>query len=502
MTTQNKILSLIQEKVSCEKAEFDTHDTESSDRWERAKSVFSKKPFPWDVLPSEITESLKQLARSHATSAIPLPGAAMGILSITLGSTIEISPKESWKAPLIFWFGDIRNSGEGKTPAMRALCPVIYDAQKKADQKYDETMKAWNAQKPKERGEPPKRARGYYITELTIEGLRNDISGHGGTVCILDELSSFLSAQNQYKSKKGNDREAWLSLHDGKPARVVRAGGVITISGSRVNIIGGIQPDIWRRTFGGDGGLYLADGTIYRFLPTYEKEQLYLLTEESWNTTNKSVWEQTLTNAMEWADTRISYQDWESHCVCFDQQARTYFIDWRNDFMALKYEMPEQLRGFFPKLVGYSLRLALILHCMECFSKGGVPAHVINEEEIGRGIRTTLFYMGHIVNAMELLCSDNYDGQAFEIDERTIRLSRTLIAEHYNDGLNENEQVSAKAMGSFLRQSGLTISEKQRANGKSGVNCLKWSETTERLISEVRKVQQVRKSSDNGDSGE
>ena len=51
------------------------------------------------------------------------------------------------------------------------------------------------------------------MSDLTLEGLRDDLvnSPHGGLVVIQDEISAFISGQNQYKSK-GTDREAWLAL--------------------------------------------------------------------------------------------------------------------------------------------------------------------------------------------------------------------------------------------------------------------------------------------------
>lgn len=103
----------------------------------------------------------------------------------------------------------------------------------------------------------PQRPRGYFVTELTIEALRDELTEHptGGLLVLLDELSTFVSGQNQYKSGgKGTDREAWLCLHDGNPARIIRAGKSVFIAGSRIQLCGGIQPEIFRSAFSGDAG--------------------------------------------------------------------------------------------------------------------------------------------------------------------------------------------------------------------------------------------------------
>lgn len=110
--------------------------------FDTAKEEYPRKPFPWSVLPESIAASLQQLARSCATSATSLPGAAIAIFASTIGNTVNVYPKKSWHEPLIFWCGDIRPSGEGKTPPPRALMHVLYEAQKMANEVYDLEMKA------------------------------------------------------------------------------------------------------------------------------------------------------------------------------------------------------------------------------------------------------------------------------------------------------------------------------------------------------------------------
>ena len=202
----------------------------------------------------------------------------MAVLASVLGRTVEVSPKASWPEPLVFWFADIRPSGSGKTPAARMLCRVLYREQAKTDKAYQAEMDEWRALKPKERGPEPARARSYFATSPTLEALRFEAGGHGGLVIIQDELSAFLTGQGQYKEGKGNDREAWICLHDGNPARVVRVSGSTSISGMRVQVFGGVQPVVWKKVFGSKDGLFLTDGTVYRFLPTFEGESYCPLT--------------------------------------------------------------------------------------------------------------------------------------------------------------------------------------------------------------------------------
>ncbi len=76
-------------------------DPEEQPEWEFARDTFPRNDFPWDSFPVGIADSIKQLARAHATSVLPLPGTAMAVLSSVIGSTITVSPKAEWQEPLI-----------------------------------------------------------------------------------------------------------------------------------------------------------------------------------------------------------------------------------------------------------------------------------------------------------------------------------------------------------------------------------------------------------------
>lgn len=482
-------------------------------QWDVAKRHFPLTPFPWEVLPERIADSLQQLGRSHATSATPLPGAAIAILSSVVGATVVVSPKASWSEPLIFWFGDVRPSGAGKTGAPRALCRPLYAAQSAADKEYAKLAEAEKSKPSKDRTDIP-RARGYYMTDLTLEGIKGDLSGHGGSVVVLDEISSFVSAQNQYKAKGGNDREAWLCLHDGQPARVVRVKESVTIHNSRVSIFGGIQPAVWRVIFSGKNEILQNDGTLFRFLSTSEGERFYPLTTEAWDELNRDAWESILLCAMRWADAIVATPDWKPHVLLFEHAARDYFIAWRNQITELVPDLPAPVRGFIPKTVGYAARLAGALYLMDRFSKGQAPGPILGLQDVKKGVDAATFYLGHTVNLMRSLGGDMVAGVV--VDNETKGLAATLeslrsdadsgrlaigtITEKYNHmGI---PALSSQAMGHLIRRCGLTIPARRfRVDGKAGIYCLMWDQKTENFLKQVHEVQQVHGISNDEASG-
>ncbi len=491
-------------KIAKEKAVFNTKTIDHYTEWDFAGRMFPRIPFPWDVLPGSVADSLEQLARACATSSCALPGAAFCLMGSVIGRALAVSPKESWEAPLIFWHQDIRESGEGKTPPGRLMAGPIDEAQRREEARYQEEIEPYNQLSRKERSEepPPAPPRGYFASDLTLEGLRDDLvhSPHGGIVVIQDEISAFLTGQNQYK-QKGTDREAWLLLFDGHSTRIVRAGKTLYLHGARVSIFGGVQPRVFKTFFAGEDGLYLEDGTLYRFLVTYEPPTYYDLTAESWGEQDREKWEQVLSRAMDWVDEKISAcggRIEQPTRMILDSEAQGKFLEWRNQIYSFKDRLPAQLRGFLPKAVEYALRLTGVIHCIQRFAAGKTPQSILSVEDLDRGIKTVSFYLGQIQGALRLIGEDDYSPP--EISERSMLLARTLdqlrphlqdgrlavgfIHKHFNLMAPTTQKIGKpRGMGAVLRAVKLTMAPgKHDANGHRGVSCLQWDDKTETFI--------------------
>ena len=462
------------------------------DPWAFVKRQYPWGPFPWEVLPYALAKSLQQLAKACATSPNCLPGAAIAIFASTIGSTVDVSPKKSWREPLIFWGADIRTPGAGKSPPLRLLMHVLYEAQGKANESYQLQLKDWEMQPSRDRGDPPPPPRGYYATDLTLEGLRMDHSGHGGKICLLDELSSFFSGQNQYK-KKGSDRETWLMLFDGAPARIVRAKGSVTLTGARISLYGGIQPEIWKKCFSYENGLYLVDGTIYRFLVTFLGDSYYQLGKEDWADEHRQVWESLLQSSLSWADQHVR----DCRHLILTPEAQAYFFDWVNKIKQEKNLFPPLIQAYVSKLVGYVLRFAGVFYLIERFLNNEEIGYIIDIEEIKKGIKAVKFYFGHAIYAINSIVgrtlppiekTDQITHLAeilFSLEKEVNpqkRLAIGYIQEKFNENYS-NPINTPQLMGVFLRRCGLkTVKKLDNANGYKRVKTLQWDEKVDKFL--------------------
>jgi len=475
-----------------------------------SEELFSRIEFPWEILPPALAQSLQKLAKSCATSPTSLPGCAFAIAGSVVGRTLSTSPKDGWEEPSIIWCADIRPTGSGKTPAANSLMKPIHGVQAEAHRKRQAELEYWKGLPRKEREttpEPPKE-RAWFISDLTLEGLRDDLEEHptGGVMVLQEELSAFISSQNQYRNGKGSDREAWLSLYDGNEARVKRAGRDTFLRGSRVNIFGGIQPAVFRRVFSSEDGLYLVDGTAFRFLYTYEEDQHFPLDCTAWGETHSLEWARFIQAAIWWTEKRD-----KPHRMILNSSAQARFISWRNEIFSQKPLMPEVFRGFIPKAAGHSLRLAGIIHFLHRIMAGKDPDSILSIEDIERGITAVQFYLGQAVDAMRLIHDQEHkpDGP---MDPRVRTLAETLdalkdqvdngrlavsfVRDEFNRRIDQHRRFSekkqSKAFGLFLRKCGLRVSDTLHdANGQERVRCLEWDDNANLFIKDVLDVLDV-----------
>jgi len=483
--------------------------------WIKALEIFPRVPMPWRILPPAIVQSFKQLARSCATSPLSLPGVGLAIICGAVGNLINVYAKSSWSEPLTFYIGDLRDSGDGKTSPLWALAAPLCKRQEEELKRAEEALQEYEAlpKNEQKQSKRPSPARGYFATGLTLEGLRQDTANSptGGVVIIMSELSSFVTSQNQYKGG-GDDRESWLCLHDGKPARVVRAGGrTAYIKGARPQVVGGIQPTVYKKAFTSQDGVFLTDGSLFRFLITHEPSTHFDLTAESWTDENRQAWEYIVNTALKWADSRTSQNQFDFNLpgpqrLQLTEEAQEFFFDWRNDISSRKHELPPLVRGYIPKLVGYALRLTGALHLLKQFADGVPPRQAISLEEIKDGVALAMFYGGQAVSALRLIQEEDQPGIT-ETSERTLTLARTLtdlrdqvdsgrlaiglIQEEYNRRAPATEQFrTARSMGAFLRSLSLTMSNgKHTANGRHGVYCLVWDQKVENFLEDIEDIE-------------
>jgi len=236
---------------------------------------------------------------------------------------------------------------------------------------------------------------------------------------------------------------------------------------------------------------------------TWEGEKFFPMVLESWDDIPQSVWSNIIDNGFKFCreQTNISTDEEEviTHQLWFSEDALQFFIDWANDIKGIRHQLPEQVRGYISKLIGWAVRLTGIIRCLESFIDGSKVNQILETEDLQKGIRVAEFYMSHNIDVMQAIVNIGGSAKRTYTDQE-IHLVKTLqeqksnidsgrlaigfIWEKFNETCSpELKFKTSRAIGSLIRSCNLTVSGgKHDANGKRAVNCLEWNKNTDTFI--------------------
>ncbi len=228
---------------------------------------FPLEPMP-EVLARFAEDEAERLGVDPAMLALP----ALAVCAAAIHDGIQVQPRihdTGWRESARLWIAGITDSGERKSPALRAAVQPLRDieiacfeedqaalAEYEIDRRaYESAVKGVAQRRGKGEDvsaptEPKKpRVRRWVCDDATIEALSDVLlDNHGGPLVFRDEFSSFFAFDAYRQQGAGRDRSLWLELYNGgwKPIDRVRRGRVLVPNWS-VCLLGAIQPEPMRR---------------------------------------------------------------------------------------------------------------------------------------------------------------------------------------------------------------------------------------------------------------
>jgi hypothetical protein len=242
------------------------------------------KSFPINVLPEVVRNFVFAAAAAigcdPAFIALPL----LGSLARAIGNRRLICLKPgSWTEPAIIWAAIVGKSGTHKTPAIQAGTGFLQQRETKAIEEYQKALaeyidgnRAETSSSRSTNGGPtrstpelngkPSCVR-YITSDITIEALAAILAAQlDGLLVVRDELAGWLNGIAEYKRGNGSDLGHWLASWSATPMTVDRKTGpqrLLRAPRAAVSIIGGIQPDVLKRSIGRE---HMQDGLCARLL--------------------------------------------------------------------------------------------------------------------------------------------------------------------------------------------------------------------------------------------
>lgn len=373
------------------------------------------KPFPVNVLPQPIRALVQEGAKSincdPAFVALPALAACAGAIGISR----RIMVKPGFTQPAVLWCVTVGASGTAKSPAFHlAIQPVkrhqqrLYKQHQHLLDQYGEEMSRWKNIPQDQRGVEPQKPELEHrlVSDATSEALADRlISSPRGLLCAVDELNGWFGSFNQYKSKGGNDREKYLSMHNADFLKIDRKSGdrrTIWIPHAAVSIAGGIQHDILRQTLRPDT---YACGLAARLLAAMPDKRPQLFTRDTVSDSTVAVVERMFDNLFD-----LSPKETADGLTPIDIPLSTEAVDMWEDFHNAHALQQHRLAddneaAAWAKLRGYALRLTLVIHLMREAASEPIDPDVIDVTSLEMGLALEAWFREEMARIYDMLAT-------------------------------------------------------------------------------------------------
>lgn len=446
--------------------------------------------FPLDVFPPEFQQYVSSASNSIGIDTGAYTTMAMATLSSCIGNSTKIYTKRDFGVTPFLWVAIAIRTGSGKSPALveatkplKMMQSASYRVFQQKMEIYEREFDAYRKDKKGTTNRPlPPVLNHLYVSDATVESLADVFESQPrGVLNIQDELSGFIMGLNQYK-KNGNDKQQFLSIYNCDSMKIDRKGRNRVIPNTGMAIVGGIQPGVLPKVFEEDSFI---DGFIQRFLFVYPNSTTPAeFSRHSIPDDEQQYWGRMVNWFLE-----IPLEMHEMTgmvkpmAITLSPEALDRWIIFYNEYAHLQTVLPERLAGFLPKLHLYSLKLALILHAMEGFTKHRHIVTEVTEVTVIHAIKLTNYFLGQVKKITKI-----YGGKK-EVNEQQQRLLQALynlkenvtngglqlqfILEEYNKGLPDYIHLTPEGISNILRKDlGFTTKK-----GKGNHSFLLWDET-------------------------
>ena len=364
--------------------------------------------FPTRALPSSCWQFVEEAEKAIGCPADLIGLPLLATLSAGVGNSRVAEIKRSWQEGASLFLATVADPGRKKTPAAKIATAPVWERQTELKRAYAEKVEEYESkmlEHERDKREcrkngladprpPEEPSMGRTVTEdTTVEALASILEDNPrGVLVAKDELAGWVRAMDQYKSGKGADRQAWLSLWSSSPIAVDRKGrrDPLIVPRPWVSISGSIQPGVLDELADSR-----EDGLLDRFLFAYPAPTRSKLTraEISASAENRV---KKLYNEL--AQLKMGEDKAGEPCpqvVPMSPEAWELFAEIADglDEETQQPGFPARLSGVWSKLVAYLARLSLILAL--CRRLDGRGLEQVEAEDVLRASSLIEYFKAH-----------------------------------------------------------------------------------------------------------
>lgn len=335
--------------------------------------------FPIDVFPEDIQSYIIQNQKTLNHSIDYMGASFLWLIALSIGNSCKVEVKTGWRESANIWLGLIGRAGLGKTPSINAMIFPIekrnafeikhYQVEYRKWKEY-ENLSTKEKKDHEEVMEPPRKQ--FIVNDVTIEALAElHEENENGVAVFKDELNGWLKDMNKYKP--GSDLEFWLSCWSGKTATLTRKTSKSSfIEMPLMPVLGGIQPGIFAQISTSENK---DNGFLDRLLLSFPEKEIEHYNRNAIDQEVLDWYEGYVCNFYDQMRKKVltyKFNSIDSKIIRFDSKGE---IEWERIFnnisdMQNSDSVNEYVKSMLSKQKSYVPRLALIIHCLDCYDSG------------------------------------------------------------------------------------------------------------------------------------
>lgn len=215
------------------------------------------------LLPPNLQRVINEVTKSYQCNRDFAVASMFGAAATALGKRVH-SHFGRYHNFANLWVAIVGRSSSGKTAPLSFFFKPIEAREKETFKLYQDAARSWENANPRERGDRPVWHH-HLLNNASDEKVLIELAANESMCWKTDELRTMLNGFNQYKKKEGAIVSNILSIFGNQPFSDTKVSREpIRIDEPKLDIIGGIQPNVLKRII--NGNAFDEDGFMQRIL--------------------------------------------------------------------------------------------------------------------------------------------------------------------------------------------------------------------------------------------
>lgn len=346
----------------------------------------------------------------------------LAVLGAAIGNSRWAKVDSDWSEPPIIWSTIVAKSGTGKSPAADAAMAPLEKLQR----------------------ENPHRR--YYTGDATVEALGPLLQQNPkGILVHRDELNGWFKSFNEFKPKGGGDESRWVHLFGGRSLAIDRKGQpALIVPRATVSVSGTIQPGVLKRTIRPEA---YESGLLARILLAMPPERAHYYSDACTPPEIVESFDSLLRNLHQLE----VEEDGSPVLVGLTGEAKDLWKGFERNHEDERMTLDDDLAAAWSKLKAYSIRLALVDHCVRKV-KGQTCSDNIDTDSMQVGITLVQWFGNETRRVYAFLKGEVPDKTAERIKKIQSKGSAVTTRDWMRSGVHKKAPHAREELDDLVQQ--------------------------------------------------